>query len=319
MQSNVKQIPLKVVEKLQPVYLSHSSGTLYEVCPRKHYNRYKLRLQSRETSVNLGFGNAIDEGASAFIVGHALGRDVDPVPIFEAAYEKFCESNIVAYSTKFESKEDIMAVGRLLLQKFVQKWLDTGYVAMLDPQGVPLVQVELKVNLPGSVIFTAILDVIVMTPDGRVVVVDIKTPSQASSHQFHTLSNQLTGYQLSVDVHKERLGIDHIDGVAFMELVKRPIPKQKNRGVGPEVLSPVEHPVRPLEEVEEFVQTRVWIAEDIRRGRFPKRPLDAYNTPCGDMCEFTRFCTTKSKEGLVVRPPSNRRKEKQPELEIASS
>jgi hypothetical protein len=317
MQNSIKQIPLKIVERLEPVYLSHSSGTLYEVCPRKYQHRYKQRLESRETSVNLGFGSAIDEGASAFVVGHALGVHVDPVPIFESAYEQFCASHIVAYSTKFESKDDIMAVGRLLLQRFMAKWLETGYVAVLDPDGKPLVQVELKVNLPGSVVFTAIMDVIVITPQGKVLVVDIKTPSQASDVVFHELSNQLTGYQLSVDVHKERLGIDHIDGVAFMELIKRPIPKS-NRGAGPEVLTPMEFPVRPLEDIEDFVQSRVWIAEDIRRGRFPKRSLDAYNTPCGDMCEFTNFCTKKTKDGLVVRPPRNQKVDRtQQALEIA--
>jgi len=301
----LRQIPIAVVNSPKSEFLSHSAAALFQTCPRKYQHRYKDRLASAETSINLGFGGAMDEGASAYIVGHALGHYIDPVPIFEEAFEQFCATHIVAYSTKFQNKEEVLAVGRLLLHRFEAKWKQLGYVALLDPQGKPLVQVELKVTLPGNTVFTAIIDVIVMTPDGRVLIVDVKTPSQASSHQFSELSDQLTGYQLVVESHKDRLGIDHLDGLAFLELIKRPIPKS-GRGTGPEVLDPVICSVRTKSKLEDFVQSRVWMVDDIRRERFPTRSLDAYNTPCDDTCEFLRLCTTGSKEGLVVRPPRKR-------------
>jgi hypothetical protein len=302
--SALRQIPIAVLNSSKPEYLSHSAATLYQTCPRKYQNRYKLRLGSAETSINLGFGSAIDEGASAHIVGHAMGQYVDSRPVFEQAFERFCSTNVVAYSTKFQNKEDVLAMGRLLLQRFEAKWKELGYIALLDPQGKPLVQIELKVTLPTNIIFTAILDVIVMTPDNKVLVVDIKTPSQASSEAFLELSDQLTGYQLVVEAHKERLGIDHLDGVAFLELIKRPIPKKT--GMGPEVLTPVVCNLRPKDKLEDFVQSRVWIAEDIRRERFPTRSLDSYSTPCDDTCEFVRQCRFGSKDGLVVRPQRQR-------------
>lgn len=301
----LRQLPIAVVDTLKPVFLSHSAASVYQSCPRKYQHRYKDRLASAETSINLGFGSAIDEGTSAFMAGHALGQAIDPVSVFETAFDRFCATNIVAYSTKFEDKDAVMAMGRVLLERFMSKWRELQYVALLDPDGKPLVQVELRITLPTNVVFTAILDVIVMTPDGRVLIVDVKTPSQPSNHDFMLLSDQLTGYQLAVQTHKERLGIDHVDGLAFLELVKRPIPKTR-RGAGPEALTPVEMPVRAQEQLEEFVQSRVWMAEDIRRGRFPARSLDAYSTSC-DECEFARLCTTASRDGLIVRPPVGNR------------
>ena len=81
----LRQIPIAVLSTNKPEYLSHSAATLYQTCPRKYQHRYKHRLGSDETSINLGFGSAIDEGASAHIVGHAMGQYVDSRPVFEQA------------------------------------------------------------------------------------------------------------------------------------------------------------------------------------------------------------------------------------------
>jgi len=323
----LRQIPLAVIDTHKAEYLSHSAAGLYQTCPRKYQHRYKDRLASAETSINLGFGKAIDEGTSAYIVGHALGQYINPIPVFEQSFEEFCNTSIVAYSTKFQNKDECLAVGRLLLQRFVEKWTKLGWIALLDPDGKPMVQIELRVSLPTNLVFTAIIDVIVLTPEGKVLIVDVKTPSQAADFRFAQLSDQLTGYQLVVETHKARLGIDHLDGLAFLELVKRPIPKTpkkksgapgKARGMGPEVLDPHECAPRPKEKLEEFVQSRVWIAEDIRRERFPTRSLDAYSSPCDDTCEFVRVCTNGSREGLIVRPPRARQvSPEQKALEIA--
>jgi hypothetical protein len=312
----LRQLPLSVVDTHKVEYLSHSAAGVYQTCPRKYQHRYKDRLTTVETSVNLVFGSAIDEATSAYIVGHALGQAIDPEPVFVQAFTRIAESSVIAYSTKFNSQEECITAGRLLLQRFVAKWLELGYIALLDPDGKPLVQVELRVSLPTNIVFTAIMDVIVMTPAGKVLIVDIKTPSQPCDEAFAELSDQLTGYQLAVETHRAVLGIDHVDGVAFFELVKRPIPKS-GRGTGPEALTPIVCEPRSKERLEEFVQSRVWIAEDIRRGRFPIRAMDAYSTPC-DMCDYQKVCRSNSREGLVVRPPRahSPRNDQQKALEV---
>ncbi len=291
-----------------PVYLSHSSSTLYEVCPNKYRQRYKERLESAATGVSLGYGGAYDEATCAFIVAHALGHEgqLDPVRIFEEKFEEFVRSHTVSYSTTFDSQQTCVASGKVLVEKFVESWLAHGYTAALDPDGVPIVQRELRVKLAHNVFYTSIIDVLIMTRDCEMLLSDIKTAAQASDGSFHLNAGQLTGQQLVVEAHRDALGIDKVDGLCFYQGLKRTIPKpakggKAGKGMGPVVLDPMVCPPRTEAELQAYVQSRLWIAEDIRRGRFPKRPLDAYNSPCSDLCDYKQNCIHGDRTGLRVR------------------
>lgn len=285
---------------VKPLYLSHSAVACYQRCPPEYRFKYIDRLESEQTSMNLGYGIAVDKGASAFMAGHAVGVVVDPIPIFEASYEKFCETNLVEYPTQWDGKDAAMASGRLLLERFVEKWIELGWTAALDPDGQPMVQLRMKASMPGNIIYTAVIDVVVLTPDGRILVVDLKTPATASTVDFAMISDQLTGYQLMIETHKEALGIDHVDGLAFFDLVKKPIPKTA-RGAGPMPMDPQIVQPRSKRWLEEFVQSIVWTAEDIRRERFPVQSLDSYNSPYNISKEYLNLLLTGDTTGLKIR------------------
>jgi len=282
------------------IYLSHSSRTLYEVCPRKYRHRYVDRLMEEATSVNLVYGTAVDEATGAFMAAHALGRIIDPVPIFERTFDEEAATKAVRYSTKFDSRDTCVTSGKRLVELFVQKWLDLGYTAILDPEGKPLVQVEIRYRIEGAVEVTGFIDVIARDRSGRVLLLDVKTPSAASGETFTAKSMQLTNYQVGVEADPDRFGIDRIDGLGFFELIKRPVTP---RGAGPEVLDPVIQAPRTREALDEYVEEMRFIADDIRKKRFPCRPLDAYNSPCGEMCEFSRLCAFGDATGLVEKKP----------------
>ncbi len=285
----------------RPVYLSHSASTRYEVCPEQYRLMYQERWTAEATSLNFGYGGAADEAMSAFIVAHALGHgdEVDMPAIFEAYFRQFDEEHAVAYNSRFPDMDAVLASGKLLVARYKEDYLKRGYVAALDPEGKPIVQRKLRVKLPGNVYYTAILDTILITPQFEVVIVDNKTASNEAPEDFHETAGQLTGQQLVVEAHKEELGIDHIDGLMFYQAIKKAVPKS-SRGTGPVMAEP--HQVRPRtkEELDAYVESRLWIAEDIRRGRFPKRPLDAYNSPCA-MCDFASLCIYGQTEGLKKR------------------
>lgn len=286
------------------VYLSHSSSTLMEKCGAAYAYRYRDRLDSVTSSVNLGFGLAFDQAVSAFVIADLYGLSVDVNAVFVNAYKEWAATRVVDFSTRWKGHDDILATGELLLSRFVDWWKASGYKVMLDLQGMPLVQRELRVRLPRNVIYTSILDLVVMTPDGEVVILDVKTPSQDSTELFALNSGQLTGQQLVLDAHKESLGIASIDKVGFLNAVKRPVPQKKD-AEGP-VVAPVHLvPARTPEQVEEYVQSRLWIADDIRRKRFAKRSLDSYCTPC-TMCDYHLLCSKQIRDGLHVRPPRPR-------------
>lgn len=286
------------------VYLSHSSSTLMEKCPAAYAYRYRDRLQSQAESVNLGFGKAFDEAVSAFLVGDVYGHDVDVVSAFTDTYTAWASQCVVEMSTRWKGQDAIIETGQLLIARFVEWWKESGFSVMLDPEGKPIIQRELRVRLPRNVVYTAILDLMVMTPEGQVGIVDVKTPSADCPEGFAIASGQLTGQQLVVEAHAEELGIERVEKLGFLNAIKRPVPTSK-RGEGP-TIAPVQLvDARTPVQIEEYIQSRLWVADDIRRKRFAKRSLDAYNSPC-TLCEFKNFCLSGVRDGLIVRPPRKR-------------
>lgn len=281
------------------VYLSHSKKSTMQVCGRMFKEKYILRREARAKSANLGFGSAIHSGCAAVLTGQILGVDVDPVPVFEQEWSEFTSKNAVAYSSLW-SEEKLMATGRVLLQKFVEDWKTRGWTPAVDPDGNPLVELELKVKLPGNITFTAIIDAIVIDEHGRYLVLDFKTPAQAALEGFATLSDQLLGYQVAVDAFKDELGIPGVGGLVFYEMIKRPLPKTA-RGEGPKIH--VEEPALPRsnDEVAEWIWEAQCVADDIRKERFSKRPMDSYNTPCS-LCDFQKSCMGLGDADLVSKP-----------------
>ncbi len=81
-----------------------------------------------------------------------------------------------------------------------------------------------------------------------------------------------------LDAHVERWGLPPVERLGLLELVKRKVPTKT--GKGPEVLAPITVPRHSTAEVADYAQKVRWVAEDIERGRFPKRGLMAHNTPC---------------------------------------
>jgi hypothetical protein len=65
------------------------------------------------------------------------------------------------------------------------------------------------------------------------------------------------------------------------------------------VLAPEYVPARTAEQLAEFRRKVAWIGDDIRAGRFPRRPRMAFNSPC-NLCELHGLCATGDRTGLQV-------------------
>jgi len=293
------QVFSRPTQRKRRIYLSHSARELFTTCGRKYRFSHVDRLETIHRSSNLGFGGAVHRGCEVFLIAQATGEVVeDPIEAFDRSWNDFCESHVVDYSSKWD-REGLTAVGHRLIQKFMEDWIARGLYVVLDSMGVPVIERKLKIELPDEVIYTAIIDVLAMTPDGQILVIDLKTPAQVAFEGFTEQSEQLLGYQVVVDAHAEALGISQVDGRAFYELIKRPIPKT-SRGEGP-VIAPF-HPVGRAddESIRDWIYETLAIANDIRAGRFPKRPGDAYNSPCS-MCDMANFCLSSGADMTGVR------------------
>lgn len=280
-----------------PITLSHSKKSVMQTCGRLYKLKYVDRLERAVKTANLGFGDAIHQGASAVLTAQSFGLDADPIPVFDGAWGEFV-AQPVEYSSIW-SEEKFAQTGRILLAKFLEDWRARGWTPVVDPDGNPIIEREFKVLLPGNITYIAIIDAVVKTPDGKILILDFKTPGSAAMEGFASLADQLLGYQVVIEAHKQLLGIERVDGLLFYELVKRP-PSKSGRGEGPTIH--VEEPVPPRSAIDiaEWVQELQCVADDIRRKRFSKRPMDSWNTPCG-LCDFSKLCISQSMEGLHVR------------------
>jgi hypothetical protein len=253
---------------MKPLYLSPSKIADYETCgyayARKHIDRWREEVDAH----SLAFGGAIDEACDAHIRGLINGNVVDPVEVFDREWDLALQRSMAFNKTHDENS--LRSMGRVLMERFPAAWAATGYSVVVDPQGEPVMQRNLEIELPNRVVLRTKLDLLVNTPHGTIANIDLKTAASRYPEYLTPLSEQLTAYA---------------------------VPKTK-RGEGPTVEAPILAPRRPDAVIAEFLQKVQWIAEDIRRGRFPRRPRMGFNSPCG-LCYLRDHCGSADDSGIV--------------------
>ena len=288
----------------EPIQLSHSKKSVMQACGRAFRYKYVDRLGTRLTSANLGYGAAIHQGTSLTLTAQSLsGQLSDPTPAFNVAWDEFITTNAVGYSSNWDADE-LRKTAEVVLAKFREDWAARGWEPVFDIDGVPVIEREFKVQLPGNVIYTAIIDALVRTRDGLILVLDFKTPLNVSKPEFYEISDQLLGYQIVCDAHATQLGITKVDGSVFYELTKVRVPKdKKSRGEGPKIHVTDIVPRRSDTDVNDWILETQFVAQDIRNKRFQRRTMDSYNSPC-TLCDWTNTCRGIPDPNIYVRNKS---------------
>ncbi|TXI04130.1 MAG: PD-(D/E)XK nuclease family protein [Rhizobium sp.] len=272
------------------LYLSHSAISKYEACPEQYRLHYVERLGVRETSSNLVFGSAIDKTIKEIIEGIYHGNEVDGGERFEATFADLTSREAVQYGRL--KKADLQKIGSEMMKKFPIVWNRIGHQPLVLPNGKLMMDLELATTLPDGTVLKGVLDIAAVTPEAEVAIEDFKGVASRSAEVVTDMNDQLTSYQLLVEANRKTLGIDSVDKLGFMELVKNKTPVVEE----PYLVAP-----RSPKQLHDYQQKVMWVADDIRKGRFPKRPMNAYNTPCS-MCDFVKLCSKGDKSGLHVRP-----------------
>lgn len=279
------------------IVVSPTSLETYTDCPRKWWYRYRAKVTATAKAATLYAGIVLHQVFNAVVQSVASGSSCDPVGMFETLWQQAVENNEVRFSST-QSPEGLLASGRRIAELFPDAWKATGLVPIIDADGKPVLERDLRYAIAPGVTVRAILDGLFMsTRDGSVVALDFKNPAQAPDAISTCLSDQLSIQQLVVMSAADSLGIERVDKVAFMVALRRAIPKS-SRGKGPEILPPSMVDARTEEQLRETRQRILWMAEDVERGRFPKTPRQPHNTPC-DMCDYAYHCAYGTTEGLV--------------------
>lgn len=280
-------------------WVVRASGVLkFDECPRAYYYQYVLGIRTEAISANLPFGEAVHEACTTYLKQMTVGQSFDPVREFEARFSKALDTMIVDFNTTM-GPEDLLATGKRLCEQWPEAWESTGLQVLVDVNGEPVVERRLKSRIAPGIVLSGQPDVVAMDVEGDIVVPDLKTPASPSPEWFAQEAEQLTGYQILLEDPKNAitLGTDRVDRLGFLEGIKRKMPST-SRGQGPMFVPPQTSERRSEEAVEEYKMKIMWMRDDIRRGRFPKRSKMAYNTPCA-LCDFRGLCYDNDWEGLI--------------------
>lgn len=276
------------------LWLSPSAVAKYEECGYQYFLAYIERLQARAKSANLIFGDAIDQAVSGYVIAQLNDQVFDAEEAFKKAWKKESTGVEVQYNSRTDEAA-LIRIGSGLMRKFPEVWGGLGYTPILLPDGKPFLQYDLRTIIAPGVGLRGKVDIGGLTADGDLHLLDWKTTASASPEIISKLSEQLTSYQFLAKENEQTLGFGEFNGMGFMELLKKS---------NPDVCKPYIVEPRPQKVVDEYRQKLLWIAEDIRRNRFPKRPRMAYNSPC-EMCDFQKACTTGDRTGLIKKPERN--------------
>nr|WP_312130674.1 PD-(D/E)XK nuclease family protein [Stenotrophomonas pavanii] len=290
---------------MKPLYLSFSSDSTFQTCGWQYKLSRIDRISEVEESMATMFGKVVHTTIYLHLKSEIDGAQFAAPEFFEMEFKRRAMESNLRLPAHW-SIEDFVASGRLMMERFTEFWARGEYEVVLDASGEPILEREFKILLPDNVIYTAIIDAVLRRKrDGWIIVTDWKTPAQASFDEFALLSEQLTGYEVVVGAFLESLGLDRIDGTMFVELIKRKVPSKRG-AMGPTVDEPIIVRLRTEEEKEYWLEARLENARNIRAGKFFRRPLSAFSSPCG-LCGLRPMCLHGSMEGLTVRPYAHRR------------
>ncbi|WP_440986291.1 PD-(D/E)XK nuclease family protein (plasmid) [Xanthomonas sontii] len=290
---------------MKPLYLSFSSDSTYQTCGWQYKLSRIDRISEIEESMATMFGKVVHTTIYLHLKSEIDGAHFSAPDFFEMEFKRRAMESSLRLPANW-SIEDFIACGRLMMERFAEFWGRGEYEVVHDAAGEPILEREFKIKLPDNVIYTAIIDAVLRRKrDGWIIVTDWKTPAQASFEDFALLSEQLTGYEVVLAAFLESLGLERIDGTMFVELIKRKVPSKKG-AMGPTVDEPTIVRLRSQEEKERWLEARLENARSIRAGKFFRRPLSSFSSPCA-LCGLRPKCLHDSMVGLTVRPQVRRR------------
>lgn len=276
--------------------ISPSGKEKYDNCPHAYYLHYIEGIRQEHESATLNFGGIVHEVLAEYLEAKHINKSYDTEKMFSDKWMEVTETKIIEYTSENFTAEDAPKIGERLCGDFPQAWEDTKLKVVVDAKG-PVLERHYEVQIDNGVIHHGYIDLMAKDEQGNVCVIDFKTPAQPTPDWFAKEAAQLKSYQLMIEQGKVRT-IEKISKLGFFELIKRKVPVRAGASKGPEVLAPVMVNSHSEATLREHKQCILWVVDDIKRGRFPKRSRMAYNTPC-QLCEFQAYCYDGNKDGLI--------------------
>jgi hypothetical protein len=279
---------------------SSSRVLKYETCPYAFEKHYIDGIRPEVTSANLVYGKVIHAVWGEWLKAwhYSNTTEVDLPTMFEEAWGQRVANQAIEYNTQMK-EDDLLKMGKRMCEMFPEAWEKTGLVLADDGQG-PMLERHLRMRV-GGITFQAYIDLIALDEEGRTIVPDLKTPAagSAATAEYVAVADQLTAYNIVVDANLEKLGLDPVHKVGYIEGIKG---KVSAKAKGPQFPPPLLTSARTEEVKLAYIQKLLWVDKQVKAGAFFRRTLGSYNTPC-KLCDYQKLCAEGSMEGLVVQKP----------------
>lgn len=275
------------------VYLSPSKSATMGDCMAKFFLQYIAKVKTKLTSPNLIFGECYDEVWNEFLIRTVhMKQSFDLEALFLSKWAKATSRSIQWSMTK--DKATMEAIGVALVKAIPKAWEDSGFTLLLDRNGDPVIQRNLVVDLGNGVINRMKLDLVVLTRDFEVAVIDNKTAATASGDVLGYLE-QVVDYQVAVDALALQEGWSEVKWIGYWEAIKQ---KTKPR-IDPPFLRPAATP----EKVQQRIRKLHYQAKLIRMNEFHRETRMSYNSPCKGMCDYEKLCHFGDSEDMIIPMP----------------
>lgn len=274
-----------------PLVLRPTSVIQYERCPESYRLSTVLKIRTIETSHATALGKAGHRATLPYVAAHAQGSEIDPLPLFRAAWEEVLDNNVVRFSSK--DAKQLTKVGEKLVTAFPAAWKKSGLKAIVVG-GKPLVENRLRLKIGDDIELSGEPDIVaerVGSDEPSIVNMDEKFAASVAQEGFAKLSDQLTAYNLLLDMKLSSMGLagQKVTELGFMEGIKN---------IDAYWAAPQIVPARTIKQMGSYVEKLKMVGALMRKGYFPKRSGAAYESPC-NMCEFANLCQNAVSEGLT--------------------
>lgn len=282
-------------------YIRPSQLLSYDICPRQYYYKYVIGYVPEITSVNLPFGTAVHEASTGYVAASLKRVDFDPVKVFRNHFSNSLGTLALNFGANV-TDQSLLETGSVLVSQFADQWDQSDYLPLVDDFGEPVVEKRYQVQIAPGIVLSGQPDIVALHKDTfSTCAIDIKTTLVEYSDHFLLASEQLTDYQIILDAYADtlNLGSEGLSEVGFIELFKRKV-STSTIAIGPSVSKPKTAPRRSDFLISERIQKIINSVNDIQNGRFEKRPLMSFNSPC-NMCEFKDLCLKNDDSGLIIK------------------
>jgi putative RecB family exonuclease len=176
-------------------HLSYSQVNCYMTCGLQYKFKYVDQIEPAHTAAALAFGSGIHEAVAAYYQTILEGDYIRPDQMFDVYRDTWRGAEKVKFF-KGDSESSLDEKAKQMLTVFHQS---------VNPD-IQVVGVEEFFELPlgGLPVFQGYIDLIEQSPDGHVVIADLKTSSKKLSDSNAHSSLQLTAYSAGA----EAMGFD---------------------------------------------------------------------------------------------------------------